>query len=141
MNYQAVGDQLPQVVKQVTQETIRGYAHAAGDFNPVHLDEKFAAQTHFGGIVAHGMLGLAYVSEMLTQAYGEDWLRTGQLQVRFRAPMYPGDTLTTFGVVERAETEENILYLECLIGGKTQQGIEAIVGGARVRCVLNHEGG
>lgn len=140
MDYQTPGDHLPEVVKVMTRDTIRRYAHAAGDFNPVHLDEAFAARTHFGGIVAHGMLGLAYVSEMLTQAYGEDWLRSGQLRVRFRAPVYPGDTVTTFGVVKEAQARQGALQLECLVGARTQQGIEAIVGEARLRHSFVSEG-
>jgi hypothetical protein len=49
--------------------------------------------------------------------------------------------MTTFGVVQRAEAQDGVLHLECLIGGRTQQGIEAIVGGARVRRPLAPEGG
>ncbi len=64
------GDNLPSVVKHITQKDINLYAEASGDFNPIHIDETFAAQTPLGGTIAHGMLVLAYVSEMLAIAFG-----------------------------------------------------------------------
>ena len=51
------GDNLPSVVKHVTQRDINLYAEVSGDFNPIHVDEAFAAQTPLGGTIAHGMLG------------------------------------------------------------------------------------
>ncbi|MDP6102673.1 MAG: MaoC/PaaZ C-terminal domain-containing protein, partial [Dehalococcoidia bacterium] len=71
-----LGSALPSISKVVTQEYINAYAEASGDHNPLHLDQKFAADTHFGQIVAHGMLVLAYVSEMMAQAFGRHWLET-----------------------------------------------------------------
>lgn len=40
------------------------------------------------------MLVLAIMSEMMTAAFGEAWLSSGTLDVRFRAPARPGDTVT-----------------------------------------------
>ena len=58
-----VGKLLPSVSKQVIQENINTYAEASGDHNPLHWDEHFAVNaTHYGRIVAHGMLVLAYIS-------------------------------------------------------------------------------
>jgi 3-hydroxybutyryl-CoA dehydratase len=87
----------PQVVpvtKALTQEMIDAYARASGDFNPIHIDPDFARTTPMGGTIAHGMLVLASIAEMMTAAFGEAWIRTGKLDVRFRAPARPGDTVT-----------------------------------------------
>jgi len=73
------GKALNPVVKYITQEKINLYAEASGDFNPIHIDESFAAKTPLGGTIAHGMLNLAYVSEMMTSAFG----RAGFLVVSF----------------------------------------------------------
>jgi acyl dehydratase len=82
------------VTKRLTQEMIDAYARASGDFNPIHIDPAFARTTPMGGTIAHGMLVLASISEMMTAAFGEAWVRTGKLDVRFRAPARPGDTVT-----------------------------------------------
>lgn len=82
------------IMKQLSQEQVRRYADATGDHNPIHVDEDFARATPFGGTIAHGMLTLASVSEMMAAAFGEAWLRRGRLRVRFRAPARTSDTIT-----------------------------------------------
>ena len=82
------------VVKTISQEQISRYADASGDHNPIHVDEAFARTTPFEGTIAHGMLVLASISEMMAAAFGEAWLTRGRLRVRFRAPARPDDTIT-----------------------------------------------
>ena len=82
------------ITKRLSQEQIARYAGATGDHNPIHVDEAFAKATPFGGTIAHGMLVLAAISEMMAGAFGEAWLRHGKLRVRFKSPARPGDTLT-----------------------------------------------
>ncbi len=101
------------VVKRLTQEQILRYADAVGDHNPVHVDESFARTTPFGGTIAHGMLVLASISEMMTAAFGEAWLARGRLHVRFRAPARPGDVITA-SARPQAERDHRLVYaVEC----------------------------
>lgn len=123
-----VGSELPAIVKEVTQPKIDRYADASGDRNPLHVDPEFAATTQFEGTIAHGMLILAYLSEMLTAAFGQRWLDTGSLKIRFRAPARPGDTITASGVVTRVEGES----VSCDIKCKNQAGEVLISGQAEV---------
>ena len=106
-----VGEELPALSKLMTQEKIARYADASGDRNPLHIDAVFAATTQFGGPIAHGMLVLAYLSEMLTAAFGEKWVATGRMKARFRAPAHPGDTVTAAGRVTKVEN--GMLRCEC----------------------------
>ena len=62
------GGEVPAVVRSITQEKIQRYAEASGDFNPIHVDEEYARRSPFGGTIAHGMLALAYISSMITDA-------------------------------------------------------------------------
>ena len=89
--------ELPAVSRTITQERLTAYAAASGDDNPLHLDEEFAAGTRFGGIIAHGMLTLAFLSEMMTAYLGELWLASGSLRVRFKGAAYLGDQVETWG--------------------------------------------
>jgi 3-hydroxybutyryl-CoA dehydratase len=108
-----VGAELTPVVKRITQEKINRYAEAGGDDNPLHTDQEFAARTMFGGTIAHGMLVLAYLSEMLTAAFGPAWLSSGRLKVRFKAPARPGDSVSAVGRVVRAEAGRTVCEVEC----------------------------
>ena len=127
------GDSLPSVVKHITQKDINLYAEASGDFNPIHVDEAFAAQTPLGGTIAHGMLILAYMSEVMTEAFGDRWLEGGKLSVRFKAPARPQDTITARGKINSIEDKEGVAYVNCSLECCNQKGETVIVGGAVVK--------
>ena len=71
------GMNLFESAKEIVQRNINLYAEASRDFNPIHIDEDFARKTPLGGTIAHGMLILAYVSQMMSSAFGRAWLAGG----------------------------------------------------------------
>ena len=89
---------LTQLRRTVTQGQLEEYSEVSGDRNPLHLDPEFAAGTQFGGIIAHGMLTLAFISEMLASSLGNHWLSSGTLRARFKGAAYPGDLVETWGL-------------------------------------------
>jgi 3-hydroxybutyryl-CoA dehydratase len=119
---------LPPVERQISQEKILQYAHVSGDLNPLHIDPEFASRTPFGGVVAHGLLTLAYLSESLTQAFGKAWPAGGRLRVRFRAPARPGDTVTAGGQITAVEGG----VVRCAVEVRNQQGEVLISGEAEI---------
>ena len=121
---------LPELVRSVTQDQINRYAGVSGDYNPVHLDAEFASHSAFGRIVVHGMLVLAFISEMLTKEFGKDWLDSGRLKVRFRAPVYPGDQVVTFGEVKGITNDEGGNRVNCTVGCRKVDGEDVIMGEA-----------
>lgn len=127
-----VGDEVPSLSKEVTREGIKAYAEATGDFNPIHLDEAFAISTPFGGIVAHGMLILAYISEMMAGAFGENWVSRGKLKVRFRAPARPGDVISAYGVIKGFTEKDDHPFARLEVGCRNQVGEAVITGEAEV---------
>lgn len=48
-----------------TEARIRLFAEASDDFNPVHLDEAFAAKTAYRGRIAHGLLSASFGSAVV----------------------------------------------------------------------------
>ena len=127
------GKPLPSITKHITQEKINLYAEASGDFNPIHVDESFAAQTPLGGTIAHGMLILAYISEMMTLAFGQSWLSQGKLSVRFKAPAHPGDILTVSGEIDSIEDGNGVSYANCSLECHNQRDEAVVTGQAVVR--------
>jgi 3-hydroxybutyryl-CoA dehydratase len=127
------GKALNPVVKHITQEKIKLYAEASGDFNPIHVDESFAAKTPLGGTIAHGMLSLAYVSEMMTLAFGQSWLSGGKLRAKFKEPARPGDTLTINGKVDCIERKDDVSYANCNFECRNQKGETIVAGEAIVK--------
>ncbi len=129
------GYNLTPVIKLITQKDINFYAEASGDFNPIHIDEAFAATTPLGGTIAHGMLILAYMSEMIACNFGENWHPAGRLSVRFKAPARPRDTITISGKIDSVAQKEDGSYVTCSIEARNQ-GDEAVITGEAVVRVL-----
>ena len=127
------GLNLPELKKIVTQENINLYAEASRDFNPIHIDEDFAKKTPLGGTIAHGMLILAYISEMMSAAFGQDWLAGGKLKVRFKSPARPGDSLTVSGRISRIERNEGKTSIHCDVLCQNQNDDSIITGETSVR--------
>ena len=127
------GMSLPTVVNHLSQQKINLYAEASGDFNPIHIDQAFAAATPLGGTLAHGMLILAYASEMMTQPFGKSWLKGGRLSVRFKAAARPQDTITTSGKIDSIESKDNIPQVNCSLECRNQKGEVIIAGSAVVK--------
>ena len=127
------GKALNPVVKHITQEKINLYAEASGDFNPIHIDESFATKTPFGGTIAHGMLSLAYVSEMMASNFGRSWLSGGKLGAKFKEPARPGDTLTINGKIDCIEQKDDVSYANCNFECRNQKDETIVTGEAVVK--------
>lgn len=68
----------------------------SGDFNPLHADPDVAAQAGFARPILHGMCTLGVASWSITEALAEgDFAALRHLQLRFSAPVYPGETIRT----------------------------------------------
>ena len=116
------------VAHKVTQAQIAKYADATGDHNPLHLDPAFAATTPFGRPVAHGMLVLAFASELLARSFGRAWLCGGKLRARFRSPVYPGDVVTAHGTL----TSRDASSATYRVAVQNQDGVDVITADATV---------
>lgn len=93
---------------EVGQDRITAFADATEDHQFIHLDPVMAAQTPFGGTIAHGFLSLSLLSRMAADAmlvpdttkmavnYGLD-------RVRFLAPVKAGKRVRGHFVLDSAE--------------------------------------
>jgi 3-hydroxybutyryl-CoA dehydratase len=127
------GAELPSLAKTLSQEKIDRYARASGDFNPIHVDPAFAAQTPFGGTIAHGMLLLAYLSEMLTAAFGRAWLTGGRLKIRFKGAARSDETVTIGGHVQRVQEGHEGRRLWCDVECLNQRSEVLVAGQVEVK--------
>jgi 3-hydroxybutyryl-CoA dehydratase len=127
------GTALPSVRRRISQHKINLYAEASGDHNPIHVDKDYAARTPLGGTVAHGMMILAYASQMLTEAFGQWWLKGGRLDVRFKKPARPGDMVTVRGQIFGLPKKTNgRSWIGCRFWCENQENENLIVGDAFV---------
>ena len=93
-----VGDELPEVsLPPIDRDLLRRFAHASGDHNPVHLDRDFARRIGMPDVIAHGMLGMAWLGRLLTRWAPQSRLR--RFDVRFQGVTHLGDAIRCTGRV------------------------------------------
>jgi acyl dehydratase len=108
------GQTLPSLTKHVTVEQIRQYAEASGDRNPIHLDETFARSAGLPGVIAHGMLTMAFANQMVTDWLGDRSLLKS-LQGRFAGMVLPGDEVTCSGSVASKDNDTRRVVINLLV--------------------------
>ena len=130
-----VGQQLSSLVKPaITQEQLRRYAEASGDYNPIHLDDQAALRVGLDGVIAHGMLSMAFLGQFVNQQIaGIPGARIEHLKVRFLNMVRLGDILTCLGEVKSQATHDDrsqSIAIECW--AQNQDGNKVTTGEAVV---------
>lgn len=127
-----VGQRRERVVcPEITRTQIVQYAGASGDFSPLHTDEAAAIRAGYRGVMAHGMLVMAASSAALADWIGRE--RLTRYGVRFLAPVWPGDTLTTAVTVEAVLREADGEHVDFRISTTNQDGALVLTGHASAR--------
>jgi 3-hydroxybutyryl-CoA dehydratase len=132
--------QLGPIVRSVTRDTIDDYEEILCIGNPLHFDEEYARETPFGGIIAHGMMSLAYVSEMMAQAFGKGWYEAGELDTTFVRAVRPGDTIITRGRIMGQRRMSGATHVVCDVYCENQMGERVLEGTAEARTVESIHG-
>ena len=106
-----VGDKA-QLSKTISESDVYGYAGITGDFNPAHINQKYAEQTHFKSRIAHGLLSAGFISAAIgTILPGPGTIYMKQ-EMNFTAPVYIGDTITACVEVVEINVERNRVVLK-----------------------------
>lgn len=92
----------------VDQERIHAFAETTEDRQFIHVDPKAAAQTPFGGTIAHGFLTLSLLSRMAAEGMliPDDFrviVNYGLDRVRFLAPVRSGSRVRGRFVLDSVE--------------------------------------
>jgi acyl dehydratase len=103
----------------ITTKQLVMYAGASGDFNRIHYDHPFAVEAGLGGLVAHGMLTMAFAASCAVEAFGPA-RRVSRLEARFTAPVRVGDIVNVRAtVVKHSDADDGIeATLTADVGGQ-----------------------
>ena len=100
---------------QVTLTTVKAFAELTGDYNPLHFDETFAANTKFGRLVAQGGITTGLLHALVamdmpgpgTVFLSQNW--------KFTAPVYIDDTITATVEVMSVHASKPVTQLRIIV--------------------------
>jgi 3-hydroxybutyryl-CoA dehydratase len=135
-----VGDSAT-VQKTTSDDTVQQFADLTGDFNPLHVNEEFAAQSMFKRRLVHG----AFSSGLISTVIGMKLPGPGALYLdqycKFKKPVFIGDTLTAKATVidkilkeKEGKPPMKLLILETIV---TNQKDEIVTEGKATIMVMN----
>jgi 3-hydroxybutyryl-CoA dehydratase len=102
------------MARTVTEADITMFAGVSGDTNPLHLNETYAQETMFRGRIAHGILTASLISAVFgTLLPGPGAVYVTQ-NLRFKAPVRPGDTVDTRVTVAEIVAARNRVVMRAL---------------------------
>ncbi len=126
------GSVLPDLHKPpITKLQLVKYAGASGDYNLIHTDDETARTVGLEGVIAHGMLSMAFLGEYLCWLAGPESVR--RLSVRFVEMVRPGDILTCRGRVKDRTTSDAVRRLQLEVWAENQRAERVTVGEAEVQ--------
>ncbi len=119
-----------------SEDDVALFAKISRDYNPVHFDARFARARHFSAPICHGLL----TASLLTEIGGQIGWLASYMNLRFKGPVYVGETITCNWVITSIDPkgrarasvtitkEDGATVMEAEIGG--------IVPGGEARRVL-----
>lgn len=135
------GDELPQLQKTETQETIDTYTKLIVhrrprmiESNNLHTDQRFADQGIFKGTVNYGVTTVAFMMELLHKAFPFSSVQACALNMRALEPIRADDTVTFSGTVVGKRVEDDRRVVDVEIKGVNQ--LEQVVAAAKATVPL-----
>lgn len=92
--------------KTVSESDVYLYAGITGDFSPNHVDEVYMRGGTYRRRIAHGTLSVGFMSAASARLYLGRTVSLGYDRIRFVAPVFFGDTITTTYTISRIDPEQ-----------------------------------
>jgi 3-hydroxybutyryl-CoA dehydratase len=111
----------------IDEKLVIHFAEISGDFNPLHMDEKYARNSKFEKRVCHGMLLASFFSRLIGMYMpGKNALYFSQ-NLKFVAPCFIGDKIIVNGeIVDKSEATKMIKIKTTILNQNNKMLVEGI---------------
>lgn len=126
-----VGDSIPPLTKNMTQEAINAFEKSGGASGPSQFTDLETARHTLGtgSTVASGRMSLTFSIELLRRYFGADvYNGRGMVDLRFLRPVRPGDSVTFSGKVIGLAKEADGTRVSVEVNATNQKGDVTAVG-------------
>lgn len=107
------------ITVKIKESMVDDFSKLSGDFNPLHMDEKFANSSPFGKRISHGMLLSSFFSQLIGMKLpGKNALYFSQT-LNFRSPCYIDDEILVTGEIIEKSLSTKIITISTSIFNKT----------------------
>ncbi|MCP5150100.1 MAG: MaoC family dehydratase N-terminal domain-containing protein [Ectothiorhodospiraceae bacterium] len=129
--------------KTVGESDVYLFAGITGDLAPNHVDEEYMKQSSYGRRIAHGVLMVGFMSTTSTMMIhhskpvrdDETPVSLGYDRIRFLAPVFIGDTVTTTYTIKEIDVERRRSRSEIRV--ENQDGVLVAVAEHILKWVAN----
>jgi acyl dehydratase len=131
MTEPAPGTELPSLaVEPISRTTLALFAGASGDHNPIHIDLDVARSAGLDDVFAHGMLSMAYLGRLLTDAFPQQQLRSWKVRFTAITPVHAQPTCTGRIIAVDESGDERLATIDLRV--TLADGTETLTGQAVV---------
>jgi acyl dehydratase len=116
--------------KTIAECDVYQYAGITGDFSPNHIDETYMREGRYGRRIAHGTLLVGFMSAASARLRLGRTVSLGYDRIRFVAPVFFGDTITTEYTLTRIDPDKRRAYADVRC---TNQDGDVVAVGVNVR--------
>ena len=113
------GQEIGSLAVDLSRASLVRYAGASGDFNPIHWNERFAQSVGLPGVIAHGMLTMGTVVQLVSDWVGDPGAIV-DYQTRFTKPVPVAIT----GKVGALNEEERTARIDLTVTARDEEGKE-----------------
>jgi len=117
----ALGDELPELVVELTPTLIIAGAIASRDYQDVHHDVELARSRGMPGIFMNILTTNGFVGRFVTDWAGPDAVIT-RMAIRLGVPNFAGDTMRMTGRVASVERQDGEGVVEVEVVGRNRLG-------------------
>jgi len=123
-NRALIGKTFPPVTATIDADSVKAFARALGDTNPLHVDEAAANASSFGAIVAPPTYPIAFMAQSMAGAassfeeLGLNFMTLvhGEQEFEYERPVTAGETLTlTARIADVSERQARSGVLDILV--------------------------
>ena len=109
--------------EKIDDSKLESFAKLSGDYNPLHMDEKYAQETSFKRRICHGMLLASFFSRLIGMYLpGKNALYFSQT-LNFQAPCFVTDEITIEGEIIDKSSATRIVTIKTSIHNQNDECI------------------
>ena len=105
--------------RTVSESDFDAFAELSGDYNPLHMDERYATETPFGSRILHGMFLGSMVSRLVGMHLPGKRALLLKESLEFKKPVRAGDVITVSGTLVSKSEATRIIGIDVYISTRT----------------------